>query len=44
MATASEYRHKAEEYWELGKESKELNAKQAMVELAEEFNKAAEEL
>ena len=44
MPTAKEYRHRAQEYMELAKESKELYAKEAMTALAKEFNRAAEKL
>jgi len=43
MPTAEEYRRHAQECLQLAKEAKELYAKQTMMELAAEFNKAADE-
>jgi hypothetical protein len=42
MPTPNEYREQAKECLELAKEAKDLYAKEAMVELAEEFGAAAE--
>ena len=44
MPTAKEYRQQAHHCLELAKEAKELYAIRAMMELAEEFNNAADEL
>ena len=44
MPTAQEYRRQAQACVELAKAAKDQFAKQAMVELAEEFNKAAHSL
>ena len=44
MPTAKEYRRQAQECLELAKVARDLYAKQAMAELAEEFNKAADAL
>jgi hypothetical protein len=44
MPTAKEYRQQAQECLELAKAAGDLYAKQAMTELAEEFNKAADDL
>jgi hypothetical protein len=44
MLTAKEYRQQAQHCLELAKASKELYAIKAMMELAEEFNKAVEQL
>jgi len=44
MPTAQQYRQHAQDCLELAKGTKELYAKQAMTELATEFNKAAEKL
>jgi len=44
MPTAKEYRRQAQECLELAKTAGDLYAKQAMAELAEEFNKAADTL
>ena len=44
MPTSKEYRQQARECLELPKAAKDLYAKQAMTELAEEFNKAADAL
>jgi hypothetical protein len=44
MPTAKEYRRQAKECVELAKAASDQFAKQAMVELAEEFNKAADVL
>jgi hypothetical protein len=44
MPTAKEYRQQARQCLELAKAAKDLYAKQAMTELAEEFNKAADTL
>ena len=44
MPTSKEYRQQARECLELAKAAKDLYAKQAMTELAEEFNKAADTL
>jgi hypothetical protein len=42
MPTAKEYRQQAQECLELAKGAKDLYAKEAMAELAEEFRKTAE--
>ena len=42
MPTAKEYREQAKECLDLAKAAKDLYAKEAMVELAEEFSAAAE--
>ena len=42
MATAKEYRQRAKQCLQLAEAADELYAKQAMFELAQEFNKAAE--
>jgi hypothetical protein len=42
MPTAKEYRQQAKECLDLAKEAEEFYARQTMVELAEEFNAAAE--
>ena len=44
MPTAKEYRQQAQECVELAKTAKDLYAKQAMMELAEEFSQAADAL
>jgi hypothetical protein len=44
MPTAKEYRRQAQECVEPAKVAKDVFAKQAMAELAEEFNKAADAL
>jgi hypothetical protein len=44
MPTAKDYRGQAQQCLELAKAAKGLYAKQAMTELAEEFNKAADAL
>jgi hypothetical protein len=44
MPTAKEYRQQAQECLELAKAAGDLYAKQAMTELAEKFNKAADDL
>jgi phosphate uptake regulator len=44
MPMAREYRKQARDCLELGKAATDLFAKQSMMELAEEFNKAADEL
>jgi len=44
MPTAKEYRRQAQEFLELARAARDLYAKEAMVELAEEFNKAADAL
>ena len=44
MPTAKEYRQHAQECVELANAAADLFAKQSMTELAEEFNKAADEL
>jgi hypothetical protein len=44
MPTAKEYRRQAKECLELAKMATEPYVIEAMMELAEEFNKAAEEL
>jgi hypothetical protein len=44
MPTAKEYRQRAQECLQLANEATELYAIRAMMELAEEFNKAADEL
>jgi hypothetical protein len=44
MPTAKKYRRQAQECVELAKVAKDVFAKQAMAELAEEFNKAADAL
>jgi hypothetical protein len=44
MPTAKEYRRRAQEYLEFAKAAKEQYTKQAMEQLAEEFNKAADRL
>jgi len=44
MPTSKEYRQQARECLELAKAAKDLYAKQAMTELAEEFARAAEQL
>ena len=44
MPTAKEYRRQAQECVELAKAARDQFAKQAMVELAEEFNKVADTL
>jgi hypothetical protein len=44
MPTAKEYRREAQECVELAKVARDQFAKQAMAELAEEFNKAADAL
>ena len=44
MPTAKEYRQQAQECLELAKEATEPYAIRAMMELAEEFNKAADNL
>ena len=44
MPTEKEYRQQAQKCLELAKATKALYAKQAMTELAEEFNKAADDL
>jgi hypothetical protein len=44
VPTAKEYRRRAQEYLELAKAAKEQYTKQAMEQLAEEFNKAADRL
>jgi hypothetical protein len=44
MPTAREYRQQPENCLELVKETKDLYAIEAMMELAEEYNKAAEQL
>ena len=44
MPTAKEYRQQAQEYLKLAKEATEPYAIRAMMELAEEFNKAADNL
>jgi hypothetical protein len=44
MPTAKDYRQQAQQCLELAKAAKDLYAKQAMTELAEEFNKAADTL
>jgi hypothetical protein len=42
MPTAKEYRQQAKECLDLAKAAKDLYAKEAMTELAEEFSKTAE--
>jgi hypothetical protein len=42
MPTAKEYRRQAQDCLELAKEAKNLYAKEAMMELAEEFSRTAE--
>jgi hypothetical protein len=42
MPTAKEYRQQAKECVELAKAAKDLYAKEAMAELAEEFSKIAD--
>ena len=42
MRTAKEYRQQAKECLNLAKEAKDLYAKEAMMELAEEFSASAE--
>src|SRR5439155_10518501 len=44
MLTAKEYRQQAQECLELAKRTEQLYVKEAMTELAEEFNGAAEKL
>jgi len=44
MTTALEYRLRAKQFQELAKDSQDAYAKEALVELANEFNKAAESL
>ena len=44
MATARQYRQRAEVCLELAQEAKDPRTKEAMMELAEEFNRAAEKL
>ena len=44
MPTAKEYRRQAQECLELAKMARDLYAKQAMAELAEEFDKTADAL
>jgi hypothetical protein len=44
MPTAKEYRQQAQECLELAKKATDLYAIQAMMELADEFNKAADDL
>jgi len=42
MRTPKEYRHQAKECSELARKATDLYAREAMQELAEEFNKAAD--
>jgi predicted NBD/HSP70 family sugar kinase len=44
MPTAKEYRQHAEECLELAKQAEEFYVKDALIELAAEFNKQAEKL
>jgi len=44
MPMAKEYRKQARDCLELGKAATDLFTKQSMMELADEFNKAADEL
>jgi hypothetical protein len=44
MPTAKEYRRQAQDCLELAKEAKEVYAVRALTELADEFNKAADEV
>ena len=44
MPTAKDYRQQAQQCLELAKAAKDSYTKQAMTELAEEFNKAADAL
>jgi len=44
MPTPQEYRQQAEECLELAREAKELYAKMALIEMAEDFNEIAEKL
>jgi hypothetical protein len=47
MATAKKaeiYRWQAEQCWELAKAEKDVFGKEALLELAEEFNQAAQQL
>jgi len=44
MANVIEYRQRAKEFLELAQLSQQLYAKEALMELAEEFRKAAEKL
>ena len=43
MPTSKEYRHRANACLELAKEANDIFAKTALMELAEEFNHAADE-
>jgi hypothetical protein len=43
MPTSEEYRHRANACLELAKEANDIFARTALVELAEEFNHAADE-
>jgi hypothetical protein len=43
MPTSKEYRHRANACLELAKEANDIFARTALVELAEEFNHAADE-
>jgi hypothetical protein len=44
MPSVIQYRQRAKQFLDLAKESRESYAKETLCELAEEFNKAAEEL
>ena len=44
MPTSKEYRHRAEECLKLANESKEIYARMALLELAEEFRARAQQL
>jgi hypothetical protein len=44
VPTVQEYRRRAQECFQLAKEAREPYAKEALTELAEEFNKAADKL